>query len=265
MEQIDQSSLCEALEELVPAYGLGAADADERAFFEANLVHCPEVAAELAEYAAIKAALHYSTPLVSPPAGLENRLMAAVQAAPTTTTPMLPVPNKWTIRRWDVRTLLTAAAILLFIASNAFWIIRSIQGYDQYQHTEHVSSAEQAQVLAVVGSGRSKLVWLNAVNKSVPLPPSATLTCDPTGKIALLYVKNFPVTPPGKVYQLWMRHDGTPINIGTFKVDTAGTNTLIFSAPLSINTFDSAGITIEPAEGSPQPTGEAIVRGALTY
>lgn len=259
MEPIDQTDLCEALEALVPAYGLGAADADERAFFEANLVHCPEAVAALAEYATLKSALHYAVPLMQPPPSLENRLMAAIQTPPEISPSKAQRPQKLVARSWDIRSVLTAAALILLLASNVFWIIRATQGYD------HASSAEQAQVLAVVGSGRSKLVWLNAVNKTTPLLPSATLTCDPTGKIALLYVKNFPATPTGKVYQLWMRHNGTPVNIGTFKVDNAGSTTVILTAPNSINTFDSAGVTLEPADGSLQPTGEAIVRGALTY
>lgn len=264
MENSDPNGLCEALEALVPAYSLGAADADERAFFEANLSRCPQVAAELADYAALKTALHYSAPLVQPPAALGDRLMESIQrqTSPTITFPAKP---RQPIRlRRDVQTLLSVAAIIVLIASNAFWIFQWERNRIQQQQITAALS-DQSQILALIASGRASRVQLSAVSSTQSTAPAATLICDPSGTVALLYVRNFPASPPDKVYQLWMRHNGQPVNIGLFKVDAAGTSTVVLTAPQAINTFEATGITLEPAGGSPIPTGQAIVRGALDY
>lgn len=263
----DQEALCEAIGELIPAYSFGAADADERAFVEANLARCPDALAALADYTAVKTALYTSAPPVQPPSELETRLMTAIKADVLPTLPITTPAQRVSTRRtrrpaWQY---LMSAAVIILIASNAFW-------FWQWQRTRSsdltTSTNEQTQFLALVGAGRAKQVWLDAVNNPGNAPgsnPAATLTCDPKSKVALLYVKNFPALPPGKIYQLWMRQNGNPVNVSIFKVDEAGSVTIIVMAPETINNFDFAGITVEPAGGSPKPTGQAIVRGSLGY
>jgi anti-sigma-K factor RskA len=80
-----------------------------------------------------------------------------------------------------------------------------------------------------------------------------------------LYVKNFPALPSDKAYQLWMRQNGKPVSMGVFKVDSSGNATVVFWTPSVISSFSNVGVTLEPVNGSPSPTGSAIVRGILQY
>jgi anti-sigma-K factor RskA len=162
--------------------------------------------------------------------------------------------------------ILAVAAMLLLVFSNVFWIIQN-QQTGAHQQALAAQLSEQEQILALIGSGRAQQVQLSAVsdtNGQAALP-AAKLTCDPHGTLALLTVENFPALPADKVYQLWMRQNGQPVSIGLFRVDPAGRGTAVVSAPQAIDNFESAGITLEPAGGSPKPTGQPIVRGTLEY
>ncbi len=53
----EHNTICERLRELIPAYSLGATDAEETEFVKVHLADCPEAAAELAEYTRLAVAL----------------------------------------------------------------------------------------------------------------------------------------------------------------------------------------------------------------
>ena len=74
------------LQALLPAFALDATDPEEAAFVRRHLAdHCG-AQEELAAYASLVEALHFSASLAAPPPALEERLRAAMNAAP------LPAP-----------------------------------------------------------------------------------------------------------------------------------------------------------------------------
>jgi muconolactone delta-isomerase len=166
-----------------------------------------------------------------------------------------------------MRFALIAAAVLVVVASNAFWIWQLAQSQKAQQQSVAQLST-QTELLTLIASGQAQKVELKAVavepSASGPAP-LATLLCDPAGQVALLTVEHFPLAPPDKVYQLWMRLNGQPVNIGLFTVDANGAYTAVLMTPDKIANFEAAGITLEPLGGSPKPTGQAIVRGTLDY
>jgi anti-sigma-K factor RskA len=78
-----------------------------------------------------------------------------------------------------------------------------------------------------------------------------------------LLVAGMPQLPPGRVYQLWLVAKGQRQNGGTFTVDAAGSGLLLVRSALPLTAYDAAGVTVEPAGGSPGPTSPRVIGGPL--
>jgi hypothetical protein len=79
-----------------------------------------------------------------------------------------------------------------------------------------------------------------------------------------LTVENAPPLDPARQYQLWLVKDGQRSSGGVFSVNEDGYGTLMISADQPLTQFQTFGITIEPAGGSPGPTGARVLRGTRT-
>jgi anti-sigma-K factor RskA len=64
-------------------------------------------------------------------------------------------------------------------------------------------------------------------------------------------------------YQVWLIKNGQRTSGGVFSVDEDGYGVLWLSSPQSLASYDAVGITIEPAGGSPGPTGIKVLGGNL--
>jgi anti-sigma-K factor RskA len=64
-------------------------------------------------------------------------------------------------------------------------------------------------------------------------------------------------------YQLWLIRDGERTSGAIFSTDENSYGGTRIRAPLSLLEYSSVGITIEPAGGSQQPTGERVLGGPL--
>lgn len=137
----DQPGRQTTIEDLVPAYVLGAAEADEAAAVLRSAGD-PQVSAALAAYGKLADGLLYAALAVPPPPALESRLRAALAhpfaagapqerpAAPQelTAAPVLAAPaqNEAKPRRawhWPSPGMIAAiAASLLLLALNVYWI-----------------------------------------------------------------------------------------------------------------------------------------------
>ena len=72
---------------------------------------------------------------------------------------------------------------------------------------------------------------------------------------------DLPQPPEGKAYQLWFITPGAPVSAGMLKPDETGHGFLIINVPQSVPTIVAAAITLEPQEGSPQPTTPVLAIG----
>ncbi|MBI4306183.1 MAG: anti-sigma factor [Chloroflexi bacterium] len=80
-----------------------------------------------------------------------------------------------------------------------------------------------------------------------------------SGRPAVLWVTGLRPPPAGKEYQLWLFHQGRMWSPGTFAVRPDGFAWIEFSLPISGTQFLQGRVTIEPAGGSGQPTGEQVM------
>ena len=85
-------SPCQELREMLPAYVIGALNADEMARIQALFEACPEAKGELKDYAAVAVGFLDRVDPVSPPAALLGDILDAIRDEPAP--PEAPVASK---------------------------------------------------------------------------------------------------------------------------------------------------------------------------
>jgi anti-sigma-K factor RskA len=88
------------------------------------------------------------------------------------------------------------------------------------------------------------------------------LMLPPQGQQPVLVAFGLPRLPAAKAYQLWLIRDGTRYSGGLFNVDKEGYGLLQVASPIALKEIQQGGITIEPAGGSPGPTGLKVLGGS---
>jgi anti-sigma-K factor RskA len=80
----------------------------------------------------------------------------------------------------------------------------------------------------------------------------------------MLVVHNLPALERGKIYQLWLVDaKGERTSGGTFTLDEERYGWLVVRLTRPLTEFMSMGITVEPAGGSPEPTGPRVMSTSL--
>jgi anti-sigma-K factor RskA len=83
------------------------------------------------------------------------------------------------------------------------------------------------------------------------------------GKQATLVVEDLPPLANDRQYQLWLILDGKRTSGGVFSVTPQGYGCMLILSALPLNSYQALGITVEPAGGSPGPTGQRVMGGSL--
>ncbi|MGQ9888669.1 MAG: anti-sigma factor [Aggregatilineales bacterium] len=240
----DTAANCDGLRDLIPAYCLGALDADERQRVERELPACPELAAEVAGCEALAQLLLHSVPQTAPPPGLRAALLRAAS----------PVSAAAPRRRALGWLLAVAGLLVALVVSNLLWFsevsrLRAARLTDRGQPLLLGSGVPERLELAAPDASASaaNLVWVAG-------PGSDTW-------VAWLVARQFPPLAEGQVYQVWLTRTGeAPRSAGLFTVDAAGNGALVFEIAEPIESFNRVGVTAEPAGGSPGPTSAPVVR-----
>jgi anti-sigma-K factor RskA len=129
---------------------------------------------------------------------------------------------------------------------------------------ERVTAENQqlSRVLQVVGSPRLQVV---ALGGQKPAPQSrGRVLWSPDDREAVFYAYDLPAPPAGKDYQLWVFEGQTPKSEGVFPVDTTGRTTHVLPEVPTAGAVNGFAVTLEPAGGVPQPTGQIFLAGMLT-
>ena len=214
------------------AYAVDALDDLERAAFVRHLSECADCRAEVASLRET-AALLASAEATEPPAGLRARVLADIR----TVRPLPPdvaaaAPPR---RRRTASLLIVAAAAVVIVGAGAVvWQ----QPWQDPTVAESVLGASDAQSTTVeVGEA------------------SATVTHSDSVGRAVIVTDDMPPPPEGQVYQLWLQQpDGAMVSAGLMPV--APDQTVLLEGDAA--TATAAGITVEPAGGSPEPTTDPI-------
>lgn len=288
-----------SIEDLVPAYALGATDADETVAVMRG-VASERVSSDLAAYSRLVDHLLYAAPLAAPPPALGARLQAALageggKAAARTAAPvasiapaLLPATPAQPARVWHWPQWTAAAAVaatLVLLLLNLYWLReigqlraghaalqeqlrqQSAQFAEQMAAQDRTIAAQQErlgnqdQMLASLVAEAGERYAMRAVEPdSAAVAQVAWLEGSNT---AILRAENFPLLEEGKEYQLWLISGDERTSGGLFTVDDYGCATIVFHPTGSLEDFDGMGITPEPAGGSPGPTAPPVVRAQL--
>ena len=85
----------------------------------------------------------------------------------------------------------------------------------------------------------------------------------PDGGGAFLAVRQMPLLPADKVYQVWLTKDGAMYSAGTFSVDDAGYGQARLRLIAPPPDLEAIVITVERSGGSPGPTGRRVLSGGM--
>jgi anti-sigma-K factor RskA len=243
MIEMDHTSI----EELIPAYAMGATDPAESQAVEAHLPSCSACRALLAEYRDLGDSLLYTAPPMAAPRGITERMQRRFAPARREAA---SVPW-WARLRPALLVPALAFVILLLAFSNLYWLSRTNELRRQV--------AEQASLVASLANAST--ITLHA---DEPAPyAQGVVYSSPGGQIALLCVYGMPELPTDKAYQLWLIKDGKRESGGMFQVSQSGFGFLMVKPTHPINEYSAVGITVEPIGGSPAPTSPRVLGGSL--
>ena len=230
------------------AYALSLLDATEAAQVEAHLATCASCQQELYAYREVTGLLALAAPTVTPPPALKQQLLQEIEddletAASTRPTPSSTEPQtSWweTLRNWFQKRPLWQPALVLVL------LVLVISNFQLRQRLEDANRP------ANFGT-----VTLTATEEGASA--SGVLIISADGEHGTLVVQELPQLPETEGYQLWLVKDGQRISGPVFNVAEDGYRAVWVQSPDPLGSYETFGITIEPAEGSPGPTGEKVL------
>jgi anti-sigma-K factor RskA len=221
--------------ELATPYALNAISDSERAAIDRQLAAAPttvagafndEVRAVRETMAVISAAT-----AAEPPDRLRAAVLAGIQAD--------------TARRSRWRTAVLAAAAAIVVALAAFGAGVALRPPPTPTTAEQIMAAPDVRtVSADVAGGKATVVFSRDRNAG------------------MLLLNNVPPPSLGTVYQMWLVGDKGPVSAGT--MDTAAVTPSTTHMFADLGNSSVLAFTVEPGNGSPQPTGKIFAKLSLT-
>lgn len=238
----------ETLLDLIPAYALGALDADERQAVEALLANDAEAQALLAEYQVITDTLVLATPPQAAPSHLRGDLRRRLKQAPPA--PQVAArPRRWPLLALAAALLVVAAGVVAFLLAD--------------RDPEPLSGAALfAQITQQEGVLRVQVVPGDG-------GPDVTgeLVAAPDGSQAVIEVRNLPVLPDDQIYQLWLSAPEGVTSGGLFQAAADSPTYIVLPITEPVTHYRGFGVSREEAGGSPfpdRPAGTGMFRVPLS-
>lgn len=238
--------------DLLPAYALGSLDEGEAQLVTDHLRDCPTCQMELAAYQEVVGLLALPIPEATPPDNLRQQLVERVQAKPSATTqstqqtrsPRQAQQPRSSVRPQRQLAWAFAAVLLIFglLLTTFFW----------------QRSNQRAMLIEPHGM---RAIALN--NSELAPEASGFVVIGADGRNGALIVDKLPALTPEQTYQVWLEKDGQYISGALLTVDETGYRGIRLEAPDNLLSYATLQITIEPVDGSPQPSGAQIMYGSL--
>jgi anti-sigma-K factor RskA len=234
--------------DLLPAYTLDCLDEEELVRVSEHLAVCAECRAELRSYQAVTDQLALAVPHAVPPTRLKRRLMDRIQPSHPTrdSQPGSSWWQRWTQFMQRTTPIWGLASLFLILVL----VVGNLLLWQQMRQTETTPQVQAMRAVTLAGT---------------QVAPGATglviLSLD--GRHGTLVVDGLPTLDPERQYQLWLIRDGQRTSGAVFSVSSDGYGSVWVSSPLPLSSYSAFGITIEPAGGSPGPTGDKVLGGTL--
>jgi anti-sigma-K factor RskA len=244
----------EALEGTLAAYALDALPPQEQAAVRTHLPHCAFCRHTVARLHAAADLLALAAEPVAPPPALRDRLLAAVAAeaaprpVPSSRPPLSAEPGAPArLFGWWLAT-----AALLLVALGLGIVAAALQ-----QRTVRLEQelAQQAR----------RIAQYEETARAVPLAGAAApqasglLFVGPSAAPPLLVLRDLPPLPADRAYQVWYIRDSQPISVDVLPPGASGHQ--VVALPLPPDAAQQVAVSVEPAGGSPAPTGPIVLLG----
>ncbi len=234
----------EHVDNLLDAYALGALETDEVAQVERHLETCDECRALLDAVRVVTGELLLAVPQAAPPPALRGRILSRIhdEAQPASQpSEHAPAPQTEATRPGRMGRLLRSlfgGETPEIADSDADTLLRDLL-LDPQVTIKPIAGAEHAS------------------------HASARFVSTPTRHEGIVLAQGLRPLDAQHAYQVWLLRDGQPQPNNVFTVDHAGRGIGIVRASEAPLDFDVLAITPEPVGGSPAPTGEIMLAGAL--
>lgn len=218
------------------AYAVDALDPNERADFEQHLAGCDSCRAEVAGLR--EAATHIAeTTMAAPPAALRAQVLAGIEHIRPLPPQIRAGRTHWSLRQ-RLAPLLVAAVVALGLIMWQPWQGGNDNGR-QLSAVSQIQQASDAHVVTQSLTNGASVTWYHSTD---------------LGRTALV-VHKMPKLSTDKVYELWLQNPAGQMVPAGFLTPKSG-NTVVLDD--SVDAPKGAGITVEPAGGSPAPTTTPI-------
>ncbi len=229
------------LHSMIAPYALDALDDHERARYEAHLEDCADCRAELSGFTATAARLG-EVETQAPPAGLRDRLMAEISTTRQDRPVVVSIRERSALRRTLPRLAMAAAFLVGAVG---------VGGYLNEREQANEFRAQSETISSIVAASDAKIT-----DKPFGESGRVRLIASESANSAYIIASSLPGLPDGKVYQVWMVKDDSPISQGVF----ASSGSMLMR---DLGGADRVAITVEPAGGSKQPTTTPIATLAV--
>jgi anti-sigma-K factor RskA len=239
--------------DLLPGYALEILDEEEMLEVARHLSHCVRCTRELEMYLETTNQLAYSVPVHTPAPELRAKVLRRVEHAAQRAAFQINDTDGTSV--WErVRSLLgPQAGWALGVLALLLILFLSINNYMLWQRVNDLE--------ARVPGNNVQIVRLDGTD-SAPQSVGYMIVFK-NNHYGSLTVENAPVLDATQQYQVWLIRNGERTNGGVFSVNDSGYGVLQVYSKQPLEIYDSFGITIEPAGGSPAPTGDSILDSSL--
>ncbi len=244
----------EEIQELIPAYAIGALQPDEAARVEAHLGSCGRCTLVFNEYEPVAESLAFAVPLREPPPDLKARTLKYA----TTRDP--PGPTSRPAARFSRFSLRPSYAL----AGGAFVLALLAVLWMAWQFTELSRELEMQRAFTTTMAYASGTPLTIRGTGAAP-QAEGRMYADADENVAAIVMVGLPPLPAGHAYEAWLwQPDGSIVSGGMFTVDRVGNGWLLVRAPQHMSAYSSVGVTVEPAGGAVAPTTPPVLAAKLT-
>ena len=253
------------LEELLPAYALGALDGDDLRELEGHLAAgCAECRRQLGLWERDLEALAASVPPVAPSAVTRQRILRVAGGAERRPSGLprwflLPAAALLLLAVWGVAGQARLRGEVRRLTAERDRLAQQVGVLESQTAQARAEARRMAETLRVIAAPGVRTVSLAGL---APTPGAEGHTyVNPRERSALFYAFDLPPLAPDKTYQLWFIASGTPVSAGTFAVDPRGAGNLRVDGITRVDDIEAWAVTVEPRGGVPQPTGAMVLKG----
>ncbi len=262
---------CREIEELLPAYALGALEPGERQDVEEHLGGCPQCSRSARAHLETAAMLAQSVPEAEPPASVWQQIQERIGEEP-------PVPAESgtateAAEQQEVRRLSRSSTVALSLAAGFALALFGVLAVLLVQLRGELGDVrEENQNLVTMIQDQRSLSYYTALPEtdvlllaSTDLAPRARGMLITSGDRRWGYVVVDGLQQPedGMAYRVWLMTSNGPTDGGTFTVDSTGYGQKFVRFPRLLDSYSGLEITMEQRQGAPSAPASRLLTASF--